>query len=144
MDWNILESNWALALAAVIGFFAVTAVVSHLIRQSTWGQLRQTLQTLSKAKRYEANALKSVDKAERIASRLHENVDREKPRHVQEANDALQDARALAKIANDKILIAENNVRKVILDEYPPLRQEALRRKYLPDAARDKKPFTSS
>ena len=142
MDWNILKSNWALIIAAAIGFFIVLVVIASLISRSSWGQLRQTLQTLRKARDNEAKALKSVEKAERIVRRLHENADLAKPRHLQEARDALQDARALAKIANDKILIAENHVRRVIHEEYPPVKQEALRQKYLSDPARDKKPFT--
>jgi len=33
--------------------------------------------------------------------------------------------------ANDQVLIAEKDVRQLILDEYPPNRQDALRQKYL-------------
>ncbi len=142
MDWNFLKSNWALLVAAVIGFFIVLMVIASLIGRSSWGQLRQTLRTLAKARQNEAKALKSAEKAERVARELHENADRAKPRHLQEAKDTLEDARALVIIANDKILVAENDVRLVIHDEYPPVRQEALRQKYLPDPARDKKPFS--
>ena len=142
MDSSFLKSNWALLVAAIIGFVVALIIVAHLIRRSAWGQLRQTVYMLSKARQDEAKALKSLEKAEQIARRLDEYADRAKPRHLQEAKDALQDARALAKIANDKILIAENHVRLVIHEEYPPVRQEALRQKYLPDPARDKKPLT--
>ncbi len=142
MEWNVLKSNWALAVAAIIGFIIALIVVAHLIRRSAWGQLRETRLTLAKARQDEAKALTSVERAERIARRLHENADRAKPRHLQEAKDALQDARALAKIANDKILVAENHVRRVIHEEYPPARQEVLRQKYLPEPERDKKPFS--
>lgn len=142
MDWHILKSNWALAVASIIGSIIVLIVMAQLIRRSAWGQLRETLRALDKARQDEVKTLKSVEKAERIARRLHDNADRAKPRHLQEAKDALQDARALAKIANDKILIAENHVRRVIHEEYPPVKQEVLRQKYLPEPARDKKPFS--
>ena len=142
MDWSILKSNWALAVAAIVGFIVVVPVIIQLISRTARGQLRQTLKTLAKARHHEATAMKSVEKAERIARRLHDNADRAKPRHLQEAKDTLRDARALAKIANDKILIAENHVRRVILEEFPPLKHDAMRQKYLPDAARDQKPFT--
>ena len=142
MDWNFLKSNWALGVAAVIGLIIVFFVILQLVRRSAWGQLQETLRILDKARRDEANALRSVEKAERIAERLQENADRAKPRHVQESKEALSDARALAKIANDKILVAENHVRRVIHEEYPPVRHEAMRQKYLPDPARDKKPFS--
>ena len=65
-----------------------------------------------------------------------------KPRHVQETTEALEDAQALLKIAEDQVLIAANHVRKLILEEFPPTRQEQLRSKYLPDSAPDSKPFT--
>jgi putative cell wall-binding protein len=103
---------------------------------------RDRLKILAKARQDEGKALKSVEKAERIVRRLHDNADRAKPRHLQEAKDALQDARALAKIAHDKIMVAENHVRRVILEEFPPIKHETMREKYLPNAARDQKPFT--
>jgi FtsZ-interacting cell division protein ZipA len=142
MDWDVLKSNWALIVAAIIGSIIIVIIVLQLIKRSAGGQLRQTLKTLAKARLDEAKARKSVEKAERITRRLHENADRAKPRHLQEAKEALEDARALAKIANDKILIAENHVRRVILEEFPPIKHEAMREKYLPNAARDQKPFT--
>ncbi len=142
MDWDVLKSNWALIVAAIIGSIIIVIIVIQLIKRSAGGQLRQTLKTLAKARQDEAKARKSVERAERVARRLHENADRVKPRHLQEAKDALQDARALAKIANDKILIAENHVRRVILEEFPPIKHDAMREKYLPNAARDQKPFT--
>jgi len=117
-------------------------VVVQLVQRSAGGQLRATVRALAQARQDEAKALKSVEKAERIARRLHEKADRAKPRHLQEAKDALGDARALAKIANDKVLIAQNHVRRVIYEEYPPARQEALREKYLPPQERDKRPFS--
>ena len=44
--------------------------------------------------------------------------------------------------SDDKVLIAQNHVRKIILEEFPPKRHESLRAKILPDAALDKRPFT--
>ena len=37
----------------------------------------------------------------------------------------------MQKIANDQVLIARNQVRKIILEEYPPKRHAAMRLKYL-------------
>ena len=142
MDWDIIKNNWALIVAAIIGSIIIVIIFIQLIKRSAGGQLRQTLKTLANARQDEGKAGKSLEKAERIVRRLHDNADGAKPRHLQEANDALQDARALAKIANDKILIAENHVRRVILEEFPPINHDAMREKYLPNAARDQKPFT--
>ena len=142
MDWNVVKSNWAPLVAAVVGVLVALIVVYQLIRRSAWGQLRETLGTLAAARQDEAKALKAVDRAERIAKRLHEQAERVKPRHVRESKEALEDARALAKIANDRVLIAENHVRRVIHDEYPPVKQERLREKHLPEQAPDRRPFS--
>ena len=142
MDWNLFISNWALVVAAGIGVVLALVIIGNLITRTGWGQLRQNLHFLAKARKNEAKAMKAVEKAESIARQLDENAEQTKPRLLQEAKDALQDARALAKIANDKLMVAENHVRRIILDEYAPVRQEALRQKYLPDPARDKKPLS--
>jgi regulator of protease activity HflC (stomatin/prohibitin superfamily) len=142
MDLNVLKSNWALVAAAVIGVIIALIVLSQLIRRSAAGQLRKTAQELKRARKDEAKALKAVAKAERNARRLHEKADIVKPRHLQEAKDGLGDARALAKIANDKVLIAANHVRRVIFEEYPPRKQEMLRQKYLQAEEPDKRPFS--
>ena len=64
------------------------------------------------------------------------------PMLVQEARDALQDARALQKIADDRLLVAENQVRRIIVEEFPPIKQLRLRRRYLPADVRDPRPFS--
>ncbi len=142
MDWNLFISNWALVVAGGIGVVLALVIIGQLTTRTGWGQLRQNLHLLAKARKNEAKAMKAVEKAESIAKRLDENAEQTKPRLLQEAKDVLQDARALAKIANDKLMVAENHVRLIILDEYPPDQQEALRKKYLPDPARDKKPLS--
>ena len=142
MDWNLFISNWALVVAGGIGVVLAFVIIGNLITRTGWGQLRQNLHFLAKARKNEAKAMKAVEKAESIAKRLDENAETTKPRLLQEAIDTLQDARALATIANDKLMVAENHVRRIILDEYPPVRQEALQKKHLPDSARDKKPLS--
>lgn len=142
MDMELLKGNWALLIAAVLALIVLVIIAVHLIGRSAAGQLRRTVKDLKKARQQEVEAIKSVDKAERIARRLQGDAERTKPRRLQEAKEALQDARALAKIANDKVLVAQNHVRRVIHEEYPPRRQEKLRKKYLPDEQRDTKPFS--
>lgn len=65
---------------------------------------------------------------------------RVKPRVLQEAKEAVEDARAMTGILNDKLMVAENNVRRVILDEFPPVRHERMRDKYLPQDEKDTRP----
>ena len=61
---------------------------------------------------------------------------------MSEAKEALQDALALEKIADDKAQVTANQVRRVIFEEFPPTRHEKLRRKYLPEDVRDNRPFS--
>ncbi|MFQ6005548.1 MAG: hypothetical protein ACE5OQ_08585 [Woeseia sp.] len=142
MDFELFKSNWAIVAASAIGLIIVMIVVSRLLRLSARGQLRVTLRMLSKARREEAEALRAVRKATRRAKQLHDKADRAKPRHLQEATEALEHARSLAEIANDKLLVAENHVRRVIYEEFPPVKQERLRKKYLPDREPDGRPLS--
>ena len=64
------------------------------------------------------------------------------PRRLREAAEAVQDAEALLKIARDQVLIAENHVRKIIVEEFPPKRHDRMRSKYLPGELDDGKPFS--
>lgn len=64
------------------------------------------------------------------------------PRRLAEAQGTLEDARALAHIARDRVQIAENHVRLVICEEFAPARQQRLREKYLPEAPPDRRPFS--
>jgi hypothetical protein len=60
----------------------------------------------------------------------------------QTPREAVQDAEALLKIADDQVLIAENHVRKIIVEEFPPQRHDRMRSKYLPGDRRDARPFS--
>lgn len=65
-----------------------------------------------------------------------------RPRHLQEAKEAAEDAKSLEKIANDKVQVAANHVRRVIHEEFPPVRQQQLRERYLPQDIQDDRPCT--
>ena len=77
MDCELLKSNWALLVAVGIGLIIVLVVLLQLIRRSAWGQLRETRRTLAEARQDEARTLRAIEKAERIARRLHEQAETE-------------------------------------------------------------------
>jgi hypothetical protein len=82
---------------------------------------------------------------QRLSSRLDHleaRSDAVKPRALREAAEAVQDAEALLKIAGDQVLIAENHVRKIIVEEFPPNRHERMRGRFLPGEREDGKPFS--
>ena len=142
MDTQWLLENWALAIAlAVLLSIAVLALL-HAVRASGRGQLRRSRRVLRLKRKALGRAMNAVAAAERRCERLQERADKVKPRHVEEARGDLADARALAKIAHDQALIAENHLRRIIVEEFPPARQARLRARYHVDDRPEKKPFT--
>jgi hypothetical protein len=142
MNAEMLRNNWALALAAFVGLVIVVLVLRHVVAGSAAGQLRRTRTRLAAERRNLRRATLVVARAENRLRELEARVDKVKPRHRQESREALEDATALAKIAQDKVLIAENHVRRVILEEFPPSEHQRLRAKCLPEALPDKRPFS--
>jgi Tfp pilus assembly protein PilN len=137
-----LQTHWALVLASATGVVLLILAARHFIGTSPRGQLRRTRKALDRERKRLRKAMAAVNKVERQKTRLMQHVDRVKPRVLHESGEALADAKALAKVAGDRVLVAENHLRRVILEEFPPTQHERLRTRYLPDAGRDKKPFT--
>ena len=142
MNADELQQYWGLLVAA--GLLAVVAgfVVAALYRRSARGQLRATLKTLRKARRDHAATKRRLEAAERRLESREARASSVKPRVLTEAKEGVGDAQALVKIAGDRVLVAANHVRRVIYEEFPPTRQEALRQRHLPDDAPDSRPFT--
>jgi len=142
MNAEQLQTHWALILASAAGLLLLIVAARHFTRTSARGQLRRTRKMLERERGRFRKAIAVVDKAERQKMRLMQRADRVKPRVLNESSEALADAKALAKIAGDRVLVAENHLRRVILEEFPPTQHERLRNRYLPEPDRDKKPFT--
>ena len=131
MTVEFLIRNWALVVASILATAILVFVLVRLYRDSDRGQLGNRVRALQGRYKAVARAQRGVDKASERLDELRESAPTVKPRHVEEAGEALEDARLLLNNANDQVLIAEKDVRELILDEYPPNRHEALRRKYL-------------
>lgn len=142
MDAELLRNNWALALAAVVGLVIALFLFVRVLSASARGQLRRVRKELAADCANLRKATAVVAKAGKQVSKLQRHADKVKPRHLQESKEALEDAKALAKIAHDKVLVSENHVRRVILEEFPPSEHQRLRAKYLPAEPLDKRPFS--
>lgn len=142
MTIDYLARNWALVIASVLATAILLFVLFRVFQDSTRGRLRATVKQLRQREHAARTARKAVDKAVAKLDRLREKAAAVKPRHVQEASAALEDARALQKIADDQVLIARNHLRKLILEEYPPKRHQVMRDRYLGQETPDTKPFT--
>ena len=142
MNFQALQSNWAAWLGLVAVLVAIVAILPRLLARTSRSKLRRVLADLKKTRKELDKLSRATRRAERKVEKLAQRAHRVKPRVMQEAQDTLDDARALKKIFADKLMVAENHVRRVIHDEYPPSDHDRLRRKYLPKDIEEKRPFS--
>lgn len=142
MEWHFAKENWALFGAMLVALMVAVTIAMQTLAQTPSNRLRRVRGDLEEERRKFGKADAAARKAEARVDRLMQKQDAVKPRLLQEARDALQDARALAKIAEDRLMVAENQVRKIIHEEFPPRKQEKLRRKCLPERMADSRPFS--
>jgi hypothetical protein len=131
MTAEFLTKNWALVVASVLGTGIFLFVLFRASQDSSRGRLKAVVSTLRQREKEARAARKAVDKAEGRLERLRAKAASVKPRIAHEASEDLEDARALLKIADDQVLVARNHVRKLIIEDFPPKRHEAMRNKYL-------------
>lgn len=137
-----LEEYWALAVASVLITALALQALWRMHSRSPRALLRRALHELDDKRRQRAAALRRARSARRRCESLETRSRSIRPVKLAEARDGLSDAEALLKIAHDQVLVAENHVRRVIVDQFPPNRQEKLRLRYRVDAAASNKPFT--
>jgi outer membrane murein-binding lipoprotein Lpp len=142
MNPELLTANWALWVAALPATIAVLSVAWLLYRKSARGQLGKALKDHREALRGLEKAGGSVQTLGEKVERLESKADKVKPRVLQEARNALDDARALQRIMNDRAQVTRNLVRRAIFEEFPPSRHEKLRARYLPEDVESGRPFS--
>jgi len=142
MNGDIIANNWALWAAVLPASLAAWSVAALLYRNSRHGQLRCRDRNYRLAQRELEQAGKTVRAAAGRLEKLAAKGDRIRPRHLQEAKEALADAEALQKIMDDKSQVEANHLRKLIYEEFPPDRHANMRAKYLPEDIRKDRPFS--
>jgi hypothetical protein len=139
MSQEILTAYWAPLMASVTGGALLIFVIWRLWLQSPRGQLAQAKRRVRTRAREADRARRVLEKSTSVLASLDARSNSLRPSRLREAREAVEDARALAKIAHDQLLVAENLLRKVIIEEFPPCRHESMRRRYLrPDEERGK------
>ncbi len=136
MNLEFLTRHWALVLAGILAAVITLFVVFRVWSDSAGGQLRAMHNALLRRRQELSRHQKVADKAEKKLAKLRARADSVKPRHLQEAAEALEDAAELAKIANDQVMIAETRLRELILEEFPQNQHTALRARYFGDESR--------
>lgn len=137
MSGDFAVRNWALLLAVALAAALFLLVSFQAYRQSPRARLRAALRRSGAAGRKAKQAAALLAKRESRLGKLRARASSIKPRLLDEASEAVEDARLARKIADDQLLIARNGVRTVIVEEYPPRRHDALRRRYLAEERAD-------
>ena len=137
-----LQQHWALVGASVLGTAVLLFVLWRAWLDSPRGRLAVARRRLHAALGTARKRQKAVKSLATTLDRLEAKSESVKPVRLQEAAEAVQDAEALLKVATDQVLIAENHVRKIIVEEFPPKRHERLRNRYLPGERADGRPFS--
>jgi uncharacterized protein HemX len=131
MTIDDLQQYWALVIASVLGLGIVLFVLFRASQDSRRGRLGSALTYMRDRERAAQAAAKVVEKATTKIERLRAKSDSVAPKQADAARDALLEAQELQKLIDDQLLIARNDVRMLITEEYPPKRHEAMRSKYL-------------
>ena len=142
MTLEYVLQHWALVTASILGSTVVMFVAWRVWLDSPRGRLGSALKRLQQRRSDARQQQQTVEKTAANLARLQARSESVKPRRLQEVAEALQDAKALLKIAADQVLIAQNHVRVIIVEEFPPKRHEAMRSRYLEDDGRDGRPFS--
>ena len=131
MNTDLLVQNCALAVAIVLAVAILLFVLYRGYAESSRGRLAERLGELNKVRKEQAAARKALAKAEKRLLRLRKQAASTRPRLLSEAEEAVQDASTLVTITGDQVMRAEKLLRDVILEDFPPNRQDVLRNKYL-------------
>jgi len=131
MTIDYLQQNWALVIASVLGLGIVLFVLFRASQDSRRGRLGSALTYLRDRERAAQAAAKAVEKATTKLERLRTKADSVAPKQAEKAREALLEAQEIEKLIDDQLLIARNNVRMLIFEEFPPKRHDAMRKKYL-------------
>lgn len=142
MNFESLQSDWAIWLALGAILIAIVTLLPKLLRMTSRSKLKRVAADLKAAQKELRKVARKAQKAEAKVRKLMARADRVKPRVLQEAKEAFEDAQALAKILHDKVLVAEAHVRRIIHDEFPPAEHDRMREKHLPQEVKDKRPFS--
>jgi septal ring factor EnvC (AmiA/AmiB activator) len=131
MTTEILAQNWALVVASVLSLAIFLFVMFRLYEDSSHGRLGQSVRELNAVKKEASKAKSRLSKAKARFEELRKKADQVKPRLLTEAEEAVKDADLLVNITGDQLMRAEKILRDVILEDFPPNRQDVLRSRYL-------------
>jgi hypothetical protein len=115
-----------------IGIFLVVAIAVILpnIMPTPRGRLNRQRRELRHSLYERQQAERGSAKAARELVKLQARAQDVQPKLLREAEGRAQDMQIMFGRANDKVLVAENHVRRILLDEFPPATHQQLLKKY--------------
>ena len=134
--------NWALVAASVLVTALVVQAIFVVASRSPAARLRRAWSKLQERRQAAKAAARKAGRASRACARLQAKARSVRPVKLEQAQTALSDCEALLKIANDQVLVAENHVRRIIVEQFPPAKQARLRARYQVSESPGDKPFT--
>ena len=142
MDEAWIRAFWAPAAALVIAGLVLIVLLRTGWRRSRRGRLAIHVRERAKCRRMAIEAVRQRDAARGRVETLEAKADKVPPKRLDEARGALADADRLCGIRSDQLKVAENHLRRIITEEYPPARHERLRKRYDLGEHADASPFT--
>jgi len=115
-----------------LGIFLIIllGVVLPNIMPTPRGRLNRQRRELKHRLFERQQAEKAADKAQRDFAKLQSRAQNVQPKQLREAEGLAADMQTMLVHANDKVLVAENHVRRILLDEFPPAVHQQLLEKY--------------
>lgn len=115
-----------------LGIFLIIAVgvVLPNIMPTPRGRLNRQRRELRHRHFEYQQAENTADKAGREFAKLKSRAENVQPKQLREAEGRAADMKIMLGHANDKVLVAQNHVRRILLDEFPPAVHQQLLKKY--------------
>ena len=141
METGHFDNHWLL----IIGLALLLAVVVLVILPNSLPTPRGALNRQRRELRFRLaehrQAARVAARALRQAKKLSNVRDRTAPAAFDEAQALARDKQTLLEHAADRVMVAENHVRRVILEQFPPRDHEKLLARYVSAAGDKSLPF---
>lgn len=130
----------------LIGLGIISIVLVGVVLPNAMPNARGSLNYQRREHKHKLYELKQARRAAAKAKRKFENLKSRaqhvKPARLREAEEQAKDLETMVGHAKDRVMVAENHTRRIILDQYPPAKQQQLLAKYLPAEDEKTKSFT--
>ena len=134
MTLEIVQKYWALIAASIVFWAIVLQLAFRGLRNSRRGRLSRALEHMRDREKALRDASGKADKAAARYAKISTKGDSVPPNKVLAAKDALVAAQETERLLKDQVQVVRNDARKIIVEEYPPARHEAMLRKYFADS----------